>query len=90
MEDPSLANLQCHSAPAFVGLPRRRVHRPRPSSSSSSSFSISQFDDDDDKDEDDHDVSFRFPIRPQAGGPTDKKTAPAVTGRRCVFHLFQS
>ena len=41
--------------------------QPSSSSSSSSSSSVSRFED---EDEDDQDVSFLFPIRPQAGGPT--------------------
>jgi hypothetical protein len=42
----------------------------QPSSSSSSSSSSSNREIEDD-DEDDQDVSFLFPIRPQAGGPTE-------------------
>jgi hypothetical protein len=42
----------------------------QPSSSSSSSSSNREIEDDD-EDEDDQDVSFLFPIRPQAGGPTE-------------------
>jgi hypothetical protein len=48
-----------------------------------SSSSISQFDDEDeDEDENDHDVSFLFPIRPQADGPTEPRTPnPDIAGR---------
>jgi ribosomal protein L12E/L44/L45/RPP1/RPP2 len=42
----------------------------QPSSSSSSSNREIE-DEDEDDDEDDQDGSFLFPIRPQAGGPTE-------------------
>ena len=63
--------------------PAKTNETAQPSSSSSSSSSSSNReieDDDDDEDEDDQDVSFLFPIRPQAGGPTvpNHRTLPAA------------
>ena len=60
----------------FSPVPCRPAETAQPSSSSSSSSSssnreIDDEDDDEDEDEDDQDVSFLFPIRPQAGGPTE-------------------
>jgi hypothetical protein len=48
--------------------PSKTDETAQPSSSSSSSSSNREIEDDD---EDDQDVSFLFPIRPQAGGPTE-------------------
>jgi hypothetical protein len=50
--------------------PAKTDETAQPSSSSSSSSSNREIEDDD-EDEDDQDVSFLFPIRPQAGGPTE-------------------
>jgi hypothetical protein len=48
--------------------PAKTDEMAQPSSSSSSSSSNREIEDDD---EDDQDGSFLFPIRPQAGGPTE-------------------
>jgi hypothetical protein len=52
--------------------PAKTDETAQPSSSSSSSSSNREIEDEnEDDDEDDQDVSFLFPIRPQAGGPTE-------------------
>jgi hypothetical protein len=53
--------------------PAKTDETAQPSSSSSSSSSKREIEDDD-EDEDDHDVSFLFPVRPEAGGPTEHRT----------------
>ncbi len=54
------------------GSPAKTDETAQPSSSSSSSSSSSNREiEDDDEDEDDQDVSFLFPFRLQAGGPTE-------------------
>ena len=60
--DPAAKTLSSAMSPA------KTDEMAQPSSSSSSSSSNREIEDDD---EDDQDGSFLFPIRPQAGGPTE-------------------
>jgi hypothetical protein len=61
--DPAAKTLSSAMSPA------KTDEMAQPSSSSSSSSSNREIEDDD---EDDQDGSFLFPIRPQAGGPTER------------------
>jgi ribosomal protein L12E/L44/L45/RPP1/RPP2 len=62
--DPAAKTLSSAMSPA------KTDKTAQPSSSSSSSNREIE-DEDEDDDEDDQDGSFLFPIRPQAGGPTE-------------------
>jgi hypothetical protein len=62
--DPAAKTLSSTMSPAKTD----ETAQPSSSSSSSSSSSNREIED---EDEDDQDGSFLFPIRPQAGGPTE-------------------